>query len=143
MDEMLHIRCFEPNDEAAVVDLWQRCGLTMPWNDPHKDIARKLACEDGLFLVGLSGNHLIASVMGGYDGHRGWIYYLAVAPEHQERGYAREIIARLESALLERGCPKVQLMVRESNLDIAAFYSRIGYSADNVVTLSKRLIADN
>jgi len=139
---MMNIRTFQPADEAAVVALWHECKLTRPWNDPHKDIARKLAVQPELFLVGTADGALIASVMAGYEGHRGWVNYLAVAPRHRGRGFGRALVEHVERLLLERGCPKVGLLVRNSNKEAAEFYRRLGYAQDESISLGKRLIAD-
>ena len=138
----MQIRSFNPGDEAAVVALWNECGLTRPWNDPHKDIARKLAVQPELFLVGVSDGAVIASVMAGYEGHRGWMNYLAVAPRFRGRGLGRLLVAEVERLLLERGCPKVNLQVRASNPEAVAFYRRLGYAQDESISLGKRLIVD-
>ncbi len=137
------IRAYRPEDEAAVVALWQACGLVRPWNDPHKDIARKLTGQPELFLIGEDGGAVVATAMVGYDGHRGWVYYLAVAPGRQRMAGGRAMMARAEQLLLERGCPKVNLMVRSSNAGVIAFYRKLGYTPDDAVPLSKRLIPDN
>ncbi len=138
----MKIRAFEPHDEAAVVALWEACKLTRPWNDPHKDIARKLAVQPELFFVGEDENEIVASVMAGYEGHRGWVNYLAVAPAFRGRGYGRALMQHVETALERRGCPKLSLLVRGSNPDAIAFYHRLGYVQDESVSLGKRLIAD-
>jgi ribosomal protein S18 acetylase RimI-like enzyme len=139
---MMRIRPFELNDEAAVVALWQECQLIRPWNDPHKDIARKLAVQPELFLVGVTDGAVMASVMAGYEGHRGWMNYLAVAPRFRGRGLGRALVEHVERALLERGCPKVNLQVRGSNPEAVAFYRRLGYVQDESISLGKRLIVD-
>ena len=139
----MEIRPFEPGDETAVVALWQECKLTRPWNDPHKDIARKLTVQRELFLVGLLGQELIATVMAGYEGHRGWVNYLAVAPRRRGRGYARTLMQHVETLLLARGCPKVSLLVRNSNRAALDFYRHLGYAQDEAVSLGKRLIPDD
>jgi ribosomal protein S18 acetylase RimI-like enzyme len=139
---MMQIRAFHPGDESAVVALWDECGLTRPWNDPRKDIARKLAVQPELFLVGLIDAGLMASLMAGYEGHRGWMNYLAVAPRFRGRGLARLLVAEVERLLLERGCPKVNLQVRATNLEAVAFYRRLGYAQDESISLGKRLIVD-
>ena len=136
-------RVFAPADTEAVVQLWNDCGLTRPWNDPHKDIARKLSVSPELFLVGTDGaGALIASVMVGYDGHRGWINYLAVHPAQQRQGHARQLMQQAEAALTALGCPKLNLQVRSGNEAVIAFYESLGYSNDQTVSLGKRLIAD-
>jgi ribosomal protein S18 acetylase RimI-like enzyme len=139
----MHIRTFHAADEGAVVALWDECGLTRPWNDPHKDIARKLEVQPELFLVGVVDEALIASVMAGYEGHRGWMNYLAVAPRFRARGYGRALVEHVEWLLLERGCPKINLQVRASNPAAVAFYRRLGYAQDESISLGKRLIVDD
>ena len=136
------IRSFGPADQAAVIQLWQACGLVVPWNDPARDIERKLAVGAELFLVGEQEGKLVAAAMGGYEGHRGWVNYLAVHPDAQGRGYARQIMEELESRLKAMGCPKLNIQVRESNTDVLRFYEALGYSNDKVVSLGKRLIPD-
>jgi ribosomal protein S18 acetylase RimI-like enzyme len=141
-ESTLNIRTFEPNDEDAVIRLWERCGLTRPWNDPRKDIARKRSEQPDLFLVGLAGGAIVASVMAGFDGHRGWVYYLAVAPEHRGKSFGRRLMREVEHRLIERGCPKLNLQVRASNPEAIAFYRKLGYVEDEVVSLGRRLIED-
>ncbi|NLD70576.1 MAG: GNAT family acetyltransferase [Limnobacter sp.] len=138
----MQIRSFERPDEDAVIQLWERCGLTRPWNDPRKDIARKLGEQPELFLVGLHGDELVASAMAGFDGHRGWVYYLAVAPEHRRRSCGRRLMAEVERRLEERGCPKLNLQVRSSNAQVLAFFRSLGYAQDEVISLGRRLIED-
>jgi len=138
----VRIRGFQPADEAAVVALWNECGLTRPWNDPHKDIARKLTEQPELFLVGAIGSEVVASVMAGFDGHRGWVYYLAVAERHRKRSYGRALMHEAERLLIERGCPKINLQVRSSNSGVLEFYRKLGYSQDQTVSLGKRLVPD-
>lgn len=138
----MKIRAFEPQDESAVVALWEACRLTRPWNDPRRDIARKLAVQPELFLVGEAEDGIVASVMAGYEGHRGWVNYLAVAPAFRGRGYGRALMQHVEAALERRGCPKISLLVRHSNHDATEFYRRLGYVEDESVSLGKRLIDD-
>ena len=136
-------RPFDKSDQQAVIDLWIDCGLVVPWNDPVKDIERKLKVDPDLFLVGELDGEIVASVMGGYDGHRGWINYLAVSPRHQRKGYGRLIMEAVELAIAQKGCPKINLQIRGSNTDIASFYQSIGYDIENVIGLGKRLEPDN
>ncbi len=143
MHDDLIIERFAPADEPALVSLWQDCGLVVPWNNPSADIARKLADSPELFFVGKIRRQLVASCMAGYDGHRGWIYYLAVAPGMQRRGIAARLVAHAEAALAACGCPKIDLMVRNSNQSVLDFYQGIGYREDPVKVLSKRLVVDN
>jgi ribosomal protein S18 acetylase RimI-like enzyme len=137
------IRPFRPDDEAAVIALWQRCDLVRPWNDPHKDIQRKLLVRPDLFLVGIVDDHILASVMAGYEGHRGWLNYLAVDPAHQRRGHARTMVAEAERLLRAAGCPKINLQVRTSNNGVIEFYRKLGYAADEVTSMGKRLEQDD
>ena len=133
------IRCCRESDEDALVELWSHCGLVRPWNDPRRDIARKLAVQRDLFLVASAGGRVIGSVMAGYEGHRGWINYLAVAPESRRSGIGRALMAEAERRLRALGCPKVNLQVRRDNAEAAAFYARIGFREDDVVSMGKRL----
>jgi len=138
----MDIRAFSRSDESAVVALWEQCQLTRPWNDPHKDIARKLTVQRELFLVGVEKDSIVATVMAGYEGHRGWVNYLAVAPAFRGRGAGRALMARVEQLLMDRGCPKISLLIRAENSDVADFYRHLGYTQDHVVALGKRLIHD-
>ncbi|WP_133855732.1 GNAT family acetyltransferase [Comamonas sp. JUb58] len=139
----MEIRVFALQDSAAVVQLWHDCGLYRPWNDPHKDIARKLSVSPELFWVGIDEQgELMASIMVGYDGHRGWINYLAVHPKYQRQGHARQLMQRAEAELTALGCPKLNLQVRAGNEAVIAFYESLGYGDDQTVSLGKRLIPD-
>ncbi len=138
----LQVRPFEDSDEAAVIGLWEAAGLTRSWNDPRKDIARKRSVQREWFLVGTHDGVVIASIMIGYDGHRGWINYLAVAGEHRHRGHARTLMREAERLLKAAGCPKINLQIRTSNASVIAFYQAIGYAQDDVVSFGRRLIAD-
>ncbi|WP_419307197.1 GNAT family acetyltransferase [Chromohalobacter israelensis] len=139
----MQIRAFRDTDEAAIIALWERCGLTRPWNDPRRDIARKLAEDPRLFLVGERDGDVIASAMAGYDGHRGWVHYLAIHPDHQGQGHGMSLLAAVERALQARGCPKLMLMVRNEHPELVEYYRRQGYESGDFVTLGKRLIADD
>ncbi|NSL55300.1 GNAT family acetyltransferase [Uliginosibacterium aquaticum] len=136
------IRLYQASDEAAVIALWEACGLTRPWNDPRLDIARKLSVQPELFLVGEMDGMVVASVMAGYDGHRGWVNYLGVAPAQRGRGFARVLMSRVEELLMARGCPKLNLQVRQDNEVALGFYAAIGYGQDAALSLGKRLIQD-
>ena len=136
------IRAFGKGDEDAVVALWHECGLTRTWNDPRKDIARKMTVQPELFLVGLVDDKIIATLMAGYEGHRGWVNYLAVAPEHRRQGCGRVLMQEAEERLLALGCPKVNIQVRTSNAEALGFYKSIGYLQDEAVSLGKRLMPD-
>jgi ribosomal protein S18 acetylase RimI-like enzyme len=136
------LRRYRPSDHDALVSLWSRCGLLRPWNDPGRDIERKLAHDpDGLLVLDADGC-LAGSVMAGYDGHRGWVNYLAVDPAWQGRGLGRMLMDQAEQWLLARGCPKVNLQVRTSNEHAVAFYRHLGYGTDDVVSMGKRLLDD-
>jgi len=139
----MHIRAFAEPDSAAVIDLWTKSGLVRPWNDPAKDIARKLTEQPELFLVGVDASaRVIATAMIGYDGHRGWVYYLAVAAEQRGRGHARALMQEAETRLTALGCPKIMLMVRADNAPVVGMYEGLGYAQESTVVLGKRLIAD-
>jgi ribosomal protein S18 acetylase RimI-like enzyme len=139
----MDIRSFRAADEPAVVTLWSACGLIRPWNDPSRDIHRKLAIRDNGFFLGTVDDHVIASVMAGYEGHRGWINYLAVDPDHQRCGYGREMMAVAERFLSAAGCPKVALLLRANNAAVASFYHKRGYVTDDVICMGKRLEQDD
>jgi len=138
----MKIREFADADENDVVALWQRCGLVRPWNDPHKDIARKRAVQRELFLVAELDGAIVGSVMGGYEGHRGWVNYLAVDAAQRRSGLGRALMAEVESRLRAIGCPKLNLQVRNDNAAAIAFYERIGFLQDAAVSLGKRLESD-
>ena len=138
----MKIRAFHASDEAAVIALWEEAGLTRPWNDPSADIARKLTEQPELFLVSEVAGRLVGTAMVGFDGHRGWVYYLAVAPACRKQSIGRALMGEAERLLAERGCPKLNLLVRSSNTDVVAFYARLGYVQDDVISLGKRLIND-
>ncbi|MGD8344476.1 MAG: GNAT family acetyltransferase [Desulfobacterales bacterium] len=133
------IRSYQAADQPAVIDLWQRCNLVVPQNDPQKDIKMKSRVQEDLFFVGTIGSRIVATAMAGYDGHRGWIYYLAVDPDDQRRGMGRRMMEWAEAALKKRGCPKINLQVRTSNPDVISFYKHLGYSNDDVIGLGKKL----
>ena len=137
------IRAYQSSDETDVVALWQACDLTRPWNDPYKDIARKLQARPDLFLVGEVQGRLMASAMFGYEGHRGWVNYLAISPDHQRQGHATAMMQHGEALLQASGCPKINLQVRASNAQVLAFYESLGYRDDQVVSMGKRLIPDH
>jgi ribosomal protein S18 acetylase RimI-like enzyme len=138
----MRIRPFEPADTVAVVRLWEDVGLTRPWNDPYRDIERKLTVQPDLFLVGELDGTVVSSAMAGYDGHRGWVYYLAVHPEHQGRGLGTAILREAEQRLTALGCPKVTMQVRPGNDAQLARAAAWGYQPDEATGLGKRLIED-
>lgn len=136
------IRPYNTGDESGVIDLWQRCKLTRPQNNPKLDIERKLKVNPELFLVGLIEREIIATAMGGYEGHRGWINYLAVDPHFQRNGLGRKMMDTIQSKLSKLGCPKINLQVREDNLEAVNFYKAIGYAQEPVLSMGKRLVQD-
>lgn len=142
MDKKMKIRTYQPRDKEAVVQLWRECGLVAPQNDPEKDIERKLKVNPEWFLVGEIDGRIIASCMAGYEGHRGWINYLAVSPGHQRQGLARQIMEQAENILRAAGCPKINLQIRTSNSKVIAFYKSIGFTIDEAISMGKRLEHD-
>ncbi|AYF98994.1 GNAT family acetyltransferase [Protaetiibacter intestinalis] len=138
----MRIRPFSVSDTEAVVTLWRAAGLTRPWNDPYRDIERKLTVQPELFLVAEEADAVVGTAMGGYDGHRGWLYYLAVAPDHRREGIGRALVAAVEERLLALGCPKLNLQVRADGEEALAFYRDLGYRVDEVASLGHRLIPD-
>lgn len=136
------IRSFAPADQEAVIALWGACDLVRPWNDPGKDIARKLRVNPDWFLVAEQAGRIVGTAMVGYEGHRGWVNYLAVEPTRQRAGVGRALMAEAERILREAGCPKINLQVRRGNAVAVAFYERLGFAADDVVSLGKRLQHD-
>lgn len=140
--ETMSIRPFRGEDETFVIDLWRRCGLVRSSNDPRKDIHRKSKVRSDMFLVGTVNERIVASVMVGYEGHRGWINYLAVCPNHQKKGFGRRMMEEAERILRLEGCAKINLQVRTSNAEVIAFYRAIGFVSDDVLSLGKRLEHD-
>jgi len=136
------IRPFLEADRGAVVGLWRRCDLTRPWNDPDRDIDRKLLLDDDLLLVAVGAEGVVGTVMVGYEGHRGWVNYLAVDPRRRGAGIGTMLMAGAEDRLRALGCPKVNLQIRRTNLEAADFYRAIGFVDDDVVSMGKRLVED-
>ncbi len=138
----MQIRPYQASDLAQVLALWRACNLTIAVNEPRKDIERKLAVSPELFLLGEFEGRVVASVMAGYEGHRGWINYLAVAPSYRRKSYGRLMMAAAEQLLDELECPKINLQVRSANAAVVAFYASLGYVTDDVVSMGKRLRID-
>ena len=136
------IRAYAIEDEKDVIALWMACGLVVPQNNPKRDIERKVKVNPDWFLVGELNGEIVASCMVGYDGHRGWINYLAVRPDCQRQGHARQIMEEAEKLLREAGCPKINLQIRATNTEVIEFYKTIGFRVDDVVSMGKRLEAD-
>ena len=136
-------RRFKKTDTEAVIKLWDTCKLVVPWNDPLKDIKRKLSIKDNLFIIGEINKKIIATAMAGYDGHRGYIYYLAVLPELQKKGIGSSILSIVEKKLYKLGCPKINLFVRNTNIKVKVFYKTNNYKIQDSQIYGKRLIDDN
>ncbi len=136
--KQLVIRSFQVSDEFDVIGLWHRCNLVVPQNDPQKDIEMKLQLQPELFLVGVISSRIVSTVMSGYDGHRGWIYYLAVDPDFRQNGIGRRMMEKTEMKLRKLGCWKINLQVRNSNKSVIAFYKHIGFLDDDVLGMGKR-----
>jgi ribosomal protein S18 acetylase RimI-like enzyme len=130
---------FKPEFLNDVVDLWKKCSLVIPQNDPVEDIQKKVEFQPELFFIGLLDGKVIGSIMIGYEGHRGWINYLAVAPEYQRRGYGSQLVHRGIDELRRIGCLKVNLQVRNTNTAVINFYKHLGFKDDNVTSLGMRL----
>ena len=136
------IRQFVPNDTNRVIFIWEQCDLVRNWNNPNFDIQRKLNFQKELFFVGLFNDEIIATAMFGYDGHRGWLNYFAVLPNFQKRGFGKQLMTFGEMALIEKGCPKLNLQIRNDNTKAINFYQKVGYKEDAAVSFGKRLIED-
>ena len=137
--KQLIIRSFQISDEPGVIALWHRCKLVVPQNDPKKDIKMKLKVQPELFFVGVISDRIVSTVMSGYDGHRGWLYYLAVDPDLQKHGVGRRMVEKAEVKLRKLGCQKINLQVRNSNKAVIAFYKNIGFGNDDVLGMGKKL----
>jgi ribosomal protein S18 acetylase RimI-like enzyme len=138
--EML-IRPYRPADEAAVLALWRECAMVR-WSDPRKDIARKMKVNPEWFLVGELDGRVMATCMLGYEGHRGWINFLAVSPSRQRGGYGRQLMAEAERRMRAVGCAKINLQVRSGNAAVVGFYQRLGFAVDELICMGKRLEQD-
>jgi ribosomal protein S18 acetylase RimI-like enzyme len=136
----MHVRAYQDADEAAVIALWNEVlPDSAPHNDPATSLRKKVAVERDLLFVATVGGAVVGTVMGGYDGHRGWVYSVAVSPTHRRAGIGTALLRRLEQALVERGCLKVNLQVRASNAAVVAFYRTLGYTIEERVSMGKRL----
>ncbi len=136
------IRPYHKEDYKEVIELWSQCGLITLQNNPERDIERKLKVNPEWFLVGELDGRVVASCMVGYEGHRGWINYLGVLPQFQRRNFATKIMQEAERILRNAGCPKINLQIRESNIDVIEFYEAIGFRKDGVISMGKRLCLD-
>ena len=142
MHEAIEIHSFRQENEAPLIKLWERCELVVAWNDPSKDINRKVQLDPEGLLLGWHDNSLIASVMAGYEGHRGVINYLAVDPEFRRKGLGKTMMKAAETYLEQFECPKINLQIRAQNDQVIEFYKRIGFLQEDVINMGKRLIPD-
>ena len=141
---MIRIRAYQDKDREQVISLWKTCKLTRPWNDPNKDLDRKKGVGNELFIILEVENQLIGTVMGGYDGHRGVMNYLAIHPGFRGNGFGKLLVKEVEKRLVEKGCPKVNLLVRSDNAEVGSFYESINYEKqEDVFIFGKRLIPDS
>ena len=138
-----NIFVFEDKYRPQVIDLWEQCNLIKSWNDPNKDIDRKLRINDNLFLIVQFNEIIIGSAMGGYDGHRGSVYYLSVDPKYQNKGIGKILMKEIEKRLIAVGCPKINIFIRNSNIEVKEFYQSIKYDEQDSLVYGKRLIPDN
>lgn len=136
------IRAYRKSDMEGLIALWRRCGLVYPWNDPTTDIGLAVASKQTAIYVATKGERLIGTIMVGHDGHRGWLYYLGVDPKVRGRGIARKLVRQAERWLMRRKIPKVQLMMRETNLDTGNFYARAGYHPNPCRIMQRWLAKD-
>ena len=139
---MFVIRSYQPEDKEALINLWNRCGLLHPQNNPIQDIERKQSCNPEWLLVGVMDEIIVASVMVGYEGHRGAINYLGIDPDYQRQGLGKKMMEKAEQVLINAGCPKINLCVRNSNRQVLKFYESIGYFDNECISLGKRLEKD-
>ena len=137
----IEIRKYSGGDEPAVIALWTEILFNgAPHNDPATSLRKKLETDPELLFVAAIDGQVVGTVMGGYDGHRGWIYSLAVDDRYRRRGIGAALIRRVEAALIDRGCLKINLQVRNSNAEVIAFYRKLGYSVDEVLSMGKRVL---
>ena len=135
----LAITAIEDADVTSVVSLWERCGLTRPWNDPVADIALARKGPNSTILLGREDEKVVASAMVGHDGHRGWVYYVATDPDRRGQGLGRAVMSAAEDWLRQAGIAKLQLLVRQDNAKASAFYETIGYDEAAVTVFAKWL----
>jgi ribosomal protein S18 acetylase RimI-like enzyme len=136
----VRIRSYSEPDEATVAELWREVFPGSPsWNQPETDIKRKLVIQRELFLVASIDSELVGTAMAGYDGHRGWVYYVAVSPKHRKQGIGTALMKAVEQRLASMGCPKLNLQVRATNKEVVAFYRKLGYEVEERISMGKRL----
>jgi ribosomal protein S18 acetylase RimI-like enzyme len=138
----MKIRPFQMPDKDSVIQLWIQCGLVAPQNNPVRDIERKMKVDPEWFLVGEMDGQVVGTCMTGYEGHRGWINYLAIRPDLQKHGLGKQLMDHAEKILRASGCAKINLQIRATNLQVIKFYESIGYKQDPVVSMGKRLEPD-
>lgn len=134
----MKIRAFQESDRDEVVSLWVSCELVTTNNDPNGDIDRKMSIQPELLLVGELDGTVVATVVAGYDGHRGWINYLATSKVHRRKGFGREMMKHAEALLAARGCPKINLQIRGDNAVVRGFYESLGYLVEDRISMGKR-----
>ncbi len=136
----MRIRSYAESDEVSVAQLWREVFPGSPsWNHPETDIQRKLTVQRELFLVATIDSELVGTAMAGYDGHRGWVYYVAVSPRRRRRGIGTALMREVEHRLASMGCPKLNLQVRATNPEVVAFYRKLGYDVEERISMGKRL----
>ena len=135
----MNIRTAKLQDTPAIVALWKETNLLVPWNNPEEDIKRAFSTPTSTILVAEIENKLIGTILAGYDGHRGWIYYLAVKPEYQKHGYGRRLVEAAEDWLKSQGAPKIHLLIRKDNSQVQSFYHSIGYETSDVLMMKKTI----
>jgi ribosomal protein S18 acetylase RimI-like enzyme len=136
----MDLRPFEDRDEPAVIDLWKAVfPVDRPWNDPVEIIRRKREVQRELFFVAVINTDVVGTALGGYDGHRGWVYHVAVSPAHRRTGIGSALLRRVEDALRQAGCPKINLQVRSKNAGVVAFYEQLGYRIEERISMGKPL----
>jgi len=139
----VEIRSYLESDEAAVVALWREVFPDAPaWNQPEADIRRKLVVQRELFLVAVLDSEVVGTAMAGYDGHRGWVYYVVVSPGHRRQGIGTALMRGVERRLARLGCPKINLQVRAANDEVVAFYRKLGYRVEERTSMGKRISLD-
>jgi ribosomal protein S18 acetylase RimI-like enzyme len=136
----LFIRVYEKKDEIEVIKLWKNCNMIVPRNDPKLEINSKVNYQPDLFFVGLYKKKLIATIMVGYEGHRGWINYLVVHPDYQRRGFGKQLMNHATKILSKMGCQKINIQIRKSNKPVIQFYKKLGFEDDKVISYGKRIV---
>ncbi|MGB2964864.1 MAG: GNAT family acetyltransferase [Anaerolineales bacterium] len=139
---MVNIRTFDPEDSGEVIRLWEKIFPDSPaHNDPIKDIQNKMNVQPELFLIASVDSQLVGTAMAGFDGHRGWVYYLAVDPDFRRQGIGTALMEKAEESLAKAGCPKLNLQIRADNADVRAFYEKLGYQFEDRISMGKHLAA--